>query len=237
MAESKTRRILAIVGFPLLIAAIFVPVVIFRREIWDFFSSARALRDWVSQRGVVAPLAFMAIQAIQVILFMIPGEVPQIAGGYLFGIWKGALLSIAGILIGSLVSFFLARLLGVPFVHALFPKRQVERVEKFLDSPRSKVAFFLLFVIPGIPKDILCYVAGLSPMRFAFFIAISFIGRLPGILGSVIIGNAAAGQKWILAGIILGLALLLFGVGYLFRGRIEGWIERISGAGRDSKGS
>jgi uncharacterized membrane protein YdjX (TVP38/TMEM64 family) len=237
MPEPRTRRLLALIGFPLLLAALFVPVVIFRREIWTFFSSPQHLREWVSARGALAPLVFMAIQVVQVVVFVIPGEVPQIAGGYLFGIWLGALYSITGILIGSAASFFLSRLLGVPFVHALFPKEQVERVERFLDSRRSKSVFFLLFLIPGIPKDVLCYVAGLSPMRFVFFIGASFAGRLPGILGSVIIGDAAAEKQWILAGIILGAAALLFGAGYLLRGRIEKWIEKISRRGKPAQSS
>ena len=230
-------RILALIGFPLLIATIFVPVVIFRREIWAFFTSSENLRAWVSARGALAPLVFMAIQALQVIVFIIPGEVPQIAGGYLFGVWLGALYSAAGILIGSAVSFFLSRLLGVPFVNALFKKEQVEKVMRFLDSRRSRFVFFLLFLIPGIPKDILCYVAGISPMRFPFFLAASFAGRLPGILGSAIIGNAAAGQKWLLTGIVGAIALLFFGAGLILRTRIESWVERISRKGRGSAGS
>jgi uncharacterized membrane protein YdjX (TVP38/TMEM64 family) len=229
MAAPRNPRILALIGFPLLLAALFTPIVVFRNDIWRFFSSANTLKDWVAARGTIAPLLFIAIQAIQVIVFMIPGEVPQIAGGYLFGVWLGTLLSIAGILLGSAVSFLLARLLGVPFVHALFPKDRVERVERLLESRRSKAIFFLLFLIPGIPKDVLCYLAGLSPMKFPFFIAASFIGRLPGILGSAFIGSAAAEKRWVPAAIVLGAAVILFGVGYLARARIETWIERISG--------
>ncbi len=228
MAKPKTRRILALIAFPLLIAVLIVPTVIFRHEIWRLFTSADRLRDWISARGSVAPLVFMAVQAVQVIVFVIPGEVPQIAGGYLFGVWAGTLLSIAGIIAGSAIAFFLARMLGVPFVRALFPKEQVEKIGRLLDSPRSKAVFFLLFVIPGIPKDVLCYVAGLSPMRFPFFLLASLVGRLPGILGSSIIGNAAAGEKWLLAGIILGTAVALFAAGYLLRARIEKWLERFS---------
>ncbi len=226
------RRLLALIGFPLLLLAIFVPVVIFRHEIWAFFTSAKNLREWISARGALAPLVFMAIQALQVVVFIIPGEVPQIAGGYLFGIWLGALYSITGILIGSAISFFLARLLGTPFVNALFKKDQVDRVMKVLDSRWSRLAFFLLFVIPGIPKDILCYVGGISRMGFPFFLGASFLGRLPGILGSVIIGNAAADKNWDVV-IVVGIAALtLFGLGVLFRGRITAWVEKISRKGR-----
>jgi uncharacterized membrane protein YdjX (TVP38/TMEM64 family) len=224
----RTRRILALIGFPLLLAALFVPVIVFRREIWGLFTSTQRLQDWVSSSGPVAPLVFIGIQAIQVIVFVIPGEVPQIAGGFLFGAWLGTALSVAGILAGSTVTFFLARALGVPFVHALFPEDQVRKIEKLLGSRSSRLVFFLLFLIPGIPKDILCYVAGLSPMRFWFFMAASFAGRLPGILGSAMIGEAAAGKKWVLVGVVGGAALLLFGAGVLLRRRIEEWLTRMA---------
>jgi uncharacterized membrane protein YdjX (TVP38/TMEM64 family) len=152
-------------------------------------------------------------------------------------VWQGTALSVVGILLGSAVSFFLARALGTPFVTALFPREQVERVRTLLVSRSARVVFFLLFLIPGIPKDILCYVAGLTPMRFPFFAAVSTLGRLPGIIGSALIGSAAASQKWLLTGIIAAAAVALFAAGFFLRSRIQGWVERIAGKNPPSTGS
>ena len=234
MQRSQVGRIFAIIAFPLLIAALFVPVIIWHDAIWRLFTSAQRLREWVQQWGAWAPIVFIAIQAVQVIVFVIPGEVPQIAGGYLFGAWQGTLLSVAGILLGSAASFFLARALGTPFVAALFPRNQVERVRTLLVSRSARVVFFLLFLIPGIPKDILCYVAGLTPMKFPFFAAASTLGRLPGIVGSAVIGSAAASNRWLLTGIIAAIAVGLFAAGFFLRTRIQGWVERIAGKDRPS---
>ena len=228
MEKGRRGRALALIGFPLLLIAIAVAVVIWRRELWELFSSARRLREWVSGWGVAAPLVFVAVQALQVIVFVIPGEVPQIAAGYLFGAPLGAALSVAGILAGSAASFFLARLLGRPFVGALFSGPQIARIEKLLASRSARILFFLLFLIPGIPKDILCYVAGITSMGFAFFAAASTLGRLPGIVGSAIIGGAAAAERWVLMGILALAAVLLFGAGLLLRPRIQAWLERIA---------
>jgi uncharacterized membrane protein YdjX (TVP38/TMEM64 family) len=228
MPRPDARRVFALAGFPLLFTAIVVPVVIWRREIWQLFSSTAGLRDWVASTGALAPLAFVAIQALQVVVFVIPGEVPQIAGGYLFGPWLGTLLSLCGIMIGSAIDFFLARLAGMPFVRALFPGDQVDRIGRLLGSRGARVAFFLLFLIPGIPKDILCYVAGLSPMHFPFFAGASALGRLPGIVGSAVIGDAAAGHRWPL---VIGLgagAIVLFVTGWLLRDTLQAWIERLA---------
>jgi uncharacterized membrane protein YdjX (TVP38/TMEM64 family) len=229
MARSGVRRILALAGFPLLLAAMATPVVIWRHELWQLFSSDTGLREWVAGfGGWKAKLVFIALQALQVVVFVIPGEIPQVAGGYLFGPWLGTVLSVCGILIGSTIVFFLARLLGTPFVRALFPPDQVDRIGKLLGTRGARISFFLLFLIPGIPKDILCYVAGVSPMGFPFFAGASMLGRLPGIVLSAIFGNAAAGRRWVL---VIGLgaaAVALFVAGWLLREPLQRWIERVA---------
>ncbi len=212
--------------FPLFITAVIVAVILFREEIWQVFFSSETIRDTVASWGVAAPLSFIALQFIQVVIFVIPGEVPQIAGGYLFGMLLGATYSVIGIVLGSAFNFLLARIFGIRFVRALFSREQLGKFETISTSSRAQIAFFLLFVIPGIPKDILCYVAGLSPMRFPAFLFVSMVGRLPGIIGSAGIGGAAAASRWVVAGIILGVASLLFVLGLVFRERLQGFVER-----------
>jgi len=215
------------VVFPAFFAAIVAVVLIFREEIWQVFSSSENIRNTVEGWGVAAPLAFIGLQFIQVVLFVIPGEVPQIAGGYLFGMLRGALFSIIGILLGSSFNFVLARIFGIPFVRALFGEKRLAKFDAVSRSPRAQIGFFLLFAIPGIPKDILCYVAGISPMRYMGFVVISTVGRLPGIIGSAGIGGAAAASKWLAAGIILGVASVLFLLGVIFRERLLNVVERM----------
>ena len=221
-------KILSLIAVPLFILGTALLVFLFRKEIWSVFSSHEQFTHWVDSWGMAGPLVFIGLQILQVVVFVIPGEVPQIAGGFLFGISRGLLFSIVGIAIGSTVSFFLARFLGVPFVSALFSEKQVRKLTKILEAPRSTIAFFLFYLIPGIPKDIFCYVIGLTSMKFWIFMMISLVGRMPGLVGSIIIGDAAAGKKWILVGTLFFLAAVFFIAGLLFRDKIESWIERIS---------
>ncbi len=225
----KAKKLFYLLAFPLLFVAIFLFAFIFSEQLFKIFSTPEKLKMWISSLGFIAPFAFICAQALQVIVFFIPGEVPQIAGGYLFGVWLGSLLSLVGITIGSIISFLLSRLLGVPFVYALFKPDKVDAVRHLAESPRAAITFFLFFLIPGIPKDILCYVAGLTPMKLYLFLLLSTLGRLPGILGSALMGDAAAGKRWILASIILFVSTLLFIVGFLLRNRIQAFLERISG--------
>ena len=228
MSGERLKRIVTIIAFPLFIGGTIAVVLVFRDDIWQVFSSAEKIQEVVADWGVSAPLGFMFIQFVQVVIFVIPGEIPQIAGGFLFGMWLGTLYSIIGIVAGSTFNFYLARLLGVPFVRTLFKREKIEKFNTITHSTRAQIAFFLLFVIPGIPKDSLCYVAGLSALRFPAFLLITTVGRLPGIIGSAAMGNAAASRQWILAVVILSVATILFVVGLLFRERIHVIIERFA---------
>jgi uncharacterized membrane protein YdjX (TVP38/TMEM64 family) len=221
-------------AFPLLFILLLVLTVVFWSDLWTLFSSPETLREWIRGTGVIAPLVFVVVQAFQVVFFFIPGEIPQVAGGYMFGLWMGTLLSLLGISLGATFNFLIARLLGVPFVNVLFSAEKVERTRRIAGSPKAKLSFFLLFLIPGIPKDILCYVAGLSVMKLPVFLIFSTLGRIPGIIGSALIGDAAADRRWILAGTIFFVAAVLFVFGFLFRERIQRLLEKI---GRRRRGS
>jgi uncharacterized membrane protein YdjX (TVP38/TMEM64 family) len=226
--RKKKGSILSLIGFPLLFAVLIALIFVFRKSFWQIFSSPEQLRDWVSGLGAAAPLAFIGLQILQVVIFIIPGEVPQVAAGYLFGFWKGTILSVSGIAIGSAINFWLARWLGVPFIQHLFKQESIEKVNSVAESSHARIGFFLLFLIPGIPKDILCYVAGLSSMSFFFFMAISGLGRLPGIVGSTIMGTAAAEKRWVLFIAITAATVALFLIGFLFKDRIHEMILRMT---------
>ena len=227
----RARRVLALLAYPLLFAAMAALILLFREQLWAVATAPDELRAWVRGFGVVAPLVFIGVQVMQVVIFIIPGEVPQIASGYLFGIAGGLVLTSVGIAIGSGVAFLASRLLGTEFLGAILAREKLDRMRRVAASPRATATFFLFFLIPGIPKDILCYVAGLSRMRFVVFIAISTCGRLPGIVGSVVMGDAAAGERWLFAGVVLAVAVALFGVGVLFRKRLTLLLERFAASG------
>ena len=227
-AMRTARRVAALAAYPLLFAAMLVVILVYREQIWTIASRPEELRQWVGGFGVTAPLVFAAVQALQIVVFVIPGEVPQIAGGYLFGIAGGLALTVAGSAVGSAVAFLASRFLGIEFLRAILRREQLDRLQQLASSPRATLTFFLFFLIPGIPKDVLCYVAGLSRMRLGMFLVIATVGRLPGVVGSVVMGDAAAEQRWVFAGIVMAIALVLFGAGVLFRARLLAFLERFA---------
>jgi len=220
MDRIRRKSPLAYAAFPLFIAFIAALVFIFRDELWGLFKDREAIRGWIEGQGARGPLAYIFLQIVQVVIFVIPGEVVQIAGGYAFGFWLGSLYTLIGIALGSLVNFYAGRLLGRPFVESLFARDRIEKIEGATGSGKAAAGFFLLFVIPGIPKDVLCYVAGVSKLRLMAFLAASMAGRLPGILGSSYMGSAAYSGAYRGALIVLGIAVVLFVLGLAFRERI-----------------
>lgn len=214
--------------FPLFILLILVGAFLFRQELTEVFRDPESIQEWIAAVGAEARAIFVLVQAFQVIVFIVPGEVVQIAGGYLFGIAEGALWSTAGIFLGATVNYWVGRWAGRAFIERFLSPAALERFQAIAVSPRARLGFFLLFVIPGIPKDVLCYVAGGAIMGFPGFMAISTIGRLPGIIGSAVIGGTAAQEQWLISAAVFGLAVLLFLLGLAYRKQAEALVERLS---------
>lgn len=222
------RHLLEALAFPLFIAIILLGAWLFRAELTAVFRNPESLETWILELGAQARAIFVAVQTFQVLIFIVPGEVVQIAGGYLFGIAEGALWSTLGITIGAGVNYWIGRWAGRPFIERFLSPRAVERFSRIASSPRARLGFFLFFVIPGIPKDVLCYVAGGAVMGFPGFLLISTVGRLPGIVGSAVIGGTAADEQWLVSLGVLGLATLLFLLGLIYRRRMESLVARLT---------
>jgi|GEM_PF-194771 len=229
MATLKRRSFFAYLAFPLFIALIVAGVLVFREDIWRLFKDREAVRLWITGRGAWGPLAYVGLQVVQVVVFVIPGEVVQVAGGYVFGFGLGSLYTFVGIAIGSIANFYAGRILGRPFVESLFARERIEEIEGATGSGKGAAGFFLLFLIPGIPKDALCYVAGFSSLGLWAFLGVSMAGRLPGILGSSFMGSAAYAGAWRAAIAVLAAASVLFALGLAFRAQIHGAVARVLG--------
>lgn len=225
-APSAAQLWVSRLGLPLLLAIATILVVIYWQDLWSLFSSPERLKAMILASGFWGPAAFIGLQFLQVVVFVIPGEFPQVAGGYVFGFWLGTLLSVTGIALGSVFNFFLARILGLRFVQAVFGKEKVDHFEDLINNPKLTAAFFFLFLIPGLPKDVLCYLAGLSRMKFWTFFLISTTARLPGILGSSFMGHAAGLEQWVPFIIVAVVAIVLFGLGFLFKNQIQDLISK-----------
>jgi len=195
------------------------------RDAIRFFSSKTRMVAFVASHGTYAPIAFIGLQILQVLVAPIPGELTGFIGGYLFGIGKGFVYSSIGLTLGSWLAFLIARRLGLPFVRRFVGKETMERFD-YLMEHKGAVFSFIFFLIPGLPKDYFCYLLGLSPMRILTFLVVSTIGRIPGTLLLTMQGQAVRSENYRFFFVVLGLGLLLIVLTLIYRDRIEGLLKR-----------
>jgi len=222
----KKRNLLLLILLGLFILASGLLLYIFRAPLKDLLLNQEHIKRALDNLGPWAPFAYIGLQIIQIVVFVIPGEIIQIAGGYIFGPGEGLLLALIGSALGTLLAFFLARLAGKAFTGRLLGSEQIKKFENLISSPRGQIVFFFLFLIPGLPKDILCYVGGLSLIPPLRFLLISVLGRFPALLASIFIGSSVAQNQWMLSLILLGLALCLFILGLIFQKPIQAFLEK-----------
>jgi uncharacterized membrane protein YdjX (TVP38/TMEM64 family) len=158
---------------------------------------------------------------------VLPGQVFQFAAGSVFGFLPGLLISIAGAAIGATVTYHLAKFLGEDAMHQIFGEERMQEYVKRLNSERAYLIVFLIYLIPGLPKDLVCYAAGMSDMKYRAFILLSTVGRIPGMCGSLLFGHMFMQKNYtgmIIVAIVAGIILLLC---FLFRKRLRTWMDKV----------
>ena len=190
-------------------AAVGVPMVRLARE-------PEAFRLWVAGFGVWGRVIYVAAVAAQVVLAVIPGEPLELAGGYAFGAVEGTVLALLGIVLGSGAVYGLVRRFGRGAAAVFFSREQINSLEFLLASPKSRALAFLLMTVPGTPKDLLSYFAGLTGLGLWEWLGIVAVARIPSVIGSTCSGGAAGNGEYGLAGLVIGLTALLSGAGLLY---------------------
>jgi uncharacterized membrane protein YdjX (TVP38/TMEM64 family) len=145
----------------------------------NLFTDRHRLLKFIEDHRAYAVIIFIGLQMLQVVLAPIPGEVTGFAGGMLFGTFWGVVYSTVGLTLGSWMAFWLGRAVGRPLVEALIDRETINRYD-YVMKHKGLFLAFLLFIIPGFPKDYFCYLLGLGHMGHAAFLFVSTLGRLLG---------------------------------------------------------
>lgn len=183
----------------------------------QFVQEPDRFRAWVDQQGPLAPIAFVGMLILQIVVAVIPGEPLEIAAGYAFGAWNGTLLCLLGAFVGRTVVFLLVRRFGTMAVEVFFPLEKLQELKILQNKRRLTFWVFFLFFLPGTPKDVLCYITGLTDLPLKSWLLISAIAPIPSIVTSTIGGDALgmgnyafAVLVFLLTGVISGLGLLIY---------------------------
>lgn len=200
------------------------PIIAEYRELVRLYSSKKSLRGFVTSFGPYAPLAFVGIQALQVVLAPIPGELTGILGGYVFGTWVGFAYSTVGLTLGSALAFLLGRWLGLPMVRRLVSAGTYRKFA-FVARAGGELGVLLCFLIPGFPKDCLCVLLGVSPLPFRTFLVLSTLGRLPGTWLLSIQGAKVRSAQYADLVLYLLIAAVAVAGAFLCRDRLYQWVR------------
>lgn len=198
-AQSKNERsgmtrpqiAISILKFLLLLAIVIgIPVYIlfWNQDAIEHFRSLDDTVAYLRKYKELSALIYIGAQVLQIVVSVLPGQVFQFAAGYLFGAVPGLLLSLLGAILGTSLTYFLAWFLGQDALHYFLGSERMEKYTGWLNSERAYIITFLLYLIPGLPKDLVCYAAGISRINFKAFILISISGRTPAMFGSILFG-------------------------------------------------
>ncbi len=204
------------------IAAIVIAIAAAALIIWfagvplvRFASEPEKFRQWVNTNGVWSRFAYVGMVILQVIIAVLPGEPFEIAAGYAFGAVEGTALCIISSTLGSVIVFLLVRRFGHRLVEVFFSEEKLRSIRFLKTTPKRDFIFFIIFMIPGTPKDLLCYFAGLTDIKFTVWLLICSLGRLPAIITSTVGGDALGTSNYWFAAAVFAATLSISLAGLL----------------------
>ncbi len=220
--KERLRRIVLIASIALILVVMgligyFVGVPLVK----EFRESPETFRAYVDEHGLLGPLLMIGITMMQVVVALLPGEPFELAAGFVFGWVEGSLLCMIGIVVASSLVFLMVALFGRKVVELFFKEDKIRQYAFLQNEKRLNVFVFILFLIPGTPKDLLTYVVPLTPMKLGDFLWITLLARLPSLLSSTVTGSMAHQGSYTGALITYGVTILFSGLAILWYRKSE----------------
>ena len=211
---------------------------LYRAGVFRFFMDKGRLLAFIDSLGPLGCVGFVSLQVLQVVAAPVPGEVTGFIGGYLYGPVLGVVLSTIGLTIGSLVAFSLSRIFGRPFVDRFVKKETMAKYD-FLLHHKGAFLVFLLFLIPGTPKDLLCYILGLGHLTTKEFLIISTVGRFGGTVLLTLGGNYIHQHQYRQFFVLIAVAIIIVFFSMIYKDKLEKvfhlWHKKSAAGGKGSR--
>lgn len=203
--------------FPLVLLLLFLSAVLifyinYSEELYAVVTDKETLKTWLDSFGNWGKVVFVLIRALQTIVKFIPSEPLEIASGYIFGTFGGCFLCLLGTEIGSVAIILLTKLIGERFINAILSQKQIETAKTYIGKINFKISLFIIYVIPGTPKDLLTYFQFMMPVSVPKFFLITAVARIPSIITSTWCGAEFGNNNYIYAVLIFVITGIL-GIG------------------------
>lgn len=210
--KNRWKKLTITIFFILFVIAL---IVFTKSKYYSLFKDPEKMRAYIVSFGKLSSIAYFILHLLQVVVFFIPGEVIEIAGGYIFGIYFGSILSIFGILAGSYIAYSLGNYFGEGLILKIIPKSSMEYFHNNFGHKSINLAIFLVYLIPGMPKDALAYICGISNIARRDFITYSTLGRIPCIVISSYFGERLGSGDYRMIILITASMTILFVLGLI----------------------
>lgn len=225
--KQYSKKALIIAG--IVIAVVMAALTVLLAPVFNEFANPEfqtKIRDWIGGMGFIGWLLVLILQMLQIIVAIVPGGPMQLIAGILYGAWGGLFLCLLGSVLASAIIFAAVRHWGERIVYSIFGKDKIAEFAFLRDTQRVETILFLLFLIPGIPKDLLTYLAGLSKIKMSKFLILTTLARTPAMAASTIVGNSASSGDWMLTVIISVIVAVAALGGVVYRDKIMAFIHR-----------
>ena len=219
--SSRGKKIAAAVSIAVFVVVLVALSVFVGGPLVKTLGDPTSLRAWVDAHGIWGRVLFVGLMALQVIVAFIPGEPFELAAGYAFGAVWGTALVFLGIMLGGAIVFLFVKKVGVKAVEVFFPREKIDSFQYLNDEKALNATAFFLFFIPGTPKDLLTYVAGLTKIRLVPWLLLTSAARIPSVVTSTISGDALGLGKYGLAIAVYAATAILSGIGFLLYRRSQ----------------
>lgn len=219
-AYKKRRKWASIVSLVLFAAVITLLTVFFTRVLAPYLGSAEELHNFLEEFGWKGYFILFGLQCLQIIVAFIPGEIIELGAGYAYGAIQGALICMVGVAVSSSVIFLLTKKIGTPMVETFISREKIDQLKFINSETKLKRTIFLLFFIPGTPKDVLTYFVGLTKIRLSEFLSISLIARIPSVISSTICGQYLGKEDYRTAIIVYAITGAVSFAGYFLYNKL-----------------
>lgn len=217
----RQKKVFTVISIVLALIFGGVVALLIGKPMIEFVKEPVKFREFVDSHGLLADAVFILMVIFQMIIAVIPGEPFEIAAGYAFGYFRGTADCLIAFALGGAVIFLAVRKFGVKIVEVFFPIEKIREL-KFLQNPkRLNIMTFIIFLIPGTPKDLLSYFVGLTDMKLSVWMFITVVARMPSLITSVVAGDALGTQRYILAAVVYAITLAISGIGLLVYNEIK----------------
>lgn len=217
MGKGKIIKIFRIIA-TIMAVALFLAVIIYLFPATKNLQTAEGQKEFkaiIESSGILGMFTLFILQVVQAFVIILPGEPLEIIAGMCYGWLGGTVFIMVSIGIVSALIFLFSKKYGKKFVYSFCKKEKVEKIENsklFQNPKRLEKIMLILFLIPGTPKDLLTYMAGLLPIDMVKFILISTIARLPSVISSTLAGDSLSVGDWKMGLLLYAIVFVIVGI-------------------------